>query len=191
MWSHLRRDLPILTEKFLHRHLFDDNKFDEIEIRFYKELLPTLIQFSTQEEISGKKCTANSLEHMVAKFYSGDYSLEKGDRGYYLVLEDLSNHYSMKKGPEGLNFQQINDILVKIAKFHSTTYAFNIKNPEIVKKWNLESWQEKTSNDPEFINLMENCMDNFIKDLKKEEPNLVKPVSNLKKRWDFLALIML
>ena len=126
----------------------------------------------------------------MAKFYSGDYSLEKEERGFYLILKDLSDdHYNMKIGPEGLTFQQMNDILVKLSKFHSTAYAFNIKNPEIIKKWNLESWQEKTSNDSKFINRMEKNMDNFIKDLVNEEPNLVKPVTNFKKRWDFLAII--
>ena len=180
-------EIPIfLAEKLHPRFLYDNLKFDEIEIRFYKELLPNLIQF-THEHISDKKCTENSLQNMVAKFYSGDYSLEKGERGFYLVLKDLANcNYIMKTGPEGLNFQQLNDILVKLAKFHSTAYAFNIKNPEIIKKWNLESWQEKTSNDPKFISRMEKNMDNFIKDLVTEEPNLVKPVTSFRKRWDFL-----
>ena len=123
---------------------------------------------------------------MVAKFYSGNYCLEKEHRGFYLILEDLScQQYSMKTGPEGLNFKQINDALVKIAKFHSTSYAFTRKYPEKVKSWNLKSWCDKVTNDPGFIGFMESCFDSFIKDLETEENHLdlIKPVANLKTRW--------
>ena len=116
---------------------------------------------------------------MVPKFYFGDYSLEKNSRGFYLILEDLSGQYRMKIGPEGLNFNQVNDILVKIAGFHAVAYAYNMKNENF--EW--ESWQLQNSNDPEFFKLVESCFDDFIKDLRTEEPKLVEPISNLKKRW--------
>ena len=91
---------------------------------------------------------------MVPKFYFGDYSLEKKSRGFYLILEDLSGQYRMKIGPDGLNFNQVNDILVKIAKFHAVAYAYNMKNENF--KW--ESWQLKNSKDPEFVKLVEKVL---------------------------------
>ena len=83
-----------------------------------------VVCFST--EYTQEENLAKSLENMVAKFYSGDYCLEKEQRGFYLIMEDLSSQYCMKTGPEGLNFQQISNVLVKIAKFHSAGYAYNI-----------------------------------------------------------------
>jgi len=166
------------------RFVYDDNKYDETEIKFYQELLPDLVRFS--EENGGEENLTKSLENMVAKLYSGDYCLEKEQRGFYLIMEDLSNQYGMKTGPEGLNFQQITDALVKIAKFHCTGYAYNmkrLKNPGQGKNWDLKSWCEKNINDSEFIGYMDTCFDSFIKDLEREDPDLAKAVKNLKKVW--------
>ena len=166
------------------RHLFYLNNFDEVEIRFYKEYLPAIVQF-TKEQLGSEKdnTTAIILENMVPKFYSGDFCLEKEQRGFYMIMDDLSSQYSMKTGPEGLNFQQINDALVKIAKFHSATYAFNLKYPEKVQSWKLKCWLNEWLKDAGFYRLMDTCFDNFIKDLEKENCDLIKPVTNLKEKW--------
>ena len=34
-----------------------------------------------------------SLDEMLVKFYSGDYNLNNEDRGFYLVLDDVSNQF--------------------------------------------------------------------------------------------------
>ena len=114
---------------------------------------------------------------MVPKFYTGNYNLEKDERGFYIILEDLSNHYMMKTDPEGLNFGQVSDILVKIAKFHSTAFVYNMKDQPV---HTYESWQLVTTKDSRFIKNMDASFDIFIKDLENEEPNLVKPTLNLK-----------
>ena len=74
---------------------------------------------------------------MVVKFYSGDYSLDPNDRGFYLILDDLSSQFKVQTSPEGLNFGQLKDILMKIANFHALAYGFTTNNPHAVKKWNL------------------------------------------------------
>ena len=86
-----------------------------------------MVYFSTENTEDEK--LSKSLENMVAKLYSGDYCLEKDQRGFYLIMEDLSaNQYIMPgKGPvksEGFTFDQINHILLKMARFHSLAYAF-------------------------------------------------------------------
>ena len=160
------------------------SNFDEVEVRFYKEYLPAIVEF-TKEQMGTENdnTTATILENMVPKFYSGDYCLEKEQRGFYLIMDDLSSQYRMKNGPEGLNFKQINDALIKIAKFHSAAYAFNMKYPDKVQSWKLKCWLNEWFKDPEIDKLMNTCFDNFIKDLENDNPDLITPVSNLKQKW--------
>ena len=110
--------------------IYDTNNFDEVEITFYKHYLPNLIKFEQS------RCQSSELEDMAPKFYGGDYCLQKGKRGFYLIMEDLSaNHYIMAgKGPaksEGFTFEQINQILLKMARFHSLVYAFELQGWQI------------------------------------------------------------
>jgi len=119
----------------------------------------------------------------VPRFYCGDYSLDKEERGFYLILNDISSQYKLKSVNEGLNFMQINDILVKIAKFHCAAYAFQLKNPEKVKTWNLKSWYEKASDNSGFLSLMEDSFEDVIKDFENEKSDLLKSVLNLKMKW--------
>ena len=166
------------------RHLFYLNNFDEVEIKFYKEYLPAIVQF-TKEFLESEEgnTTATILGNMVPKFYSGNYCLEKEHRGFYMIMDDLSSQYNMKTGPEGLNFKQINDAIIKIAKFHSASYAFNLNHPDKVQSWKLKCWINEWFKDPGIYKLMDTCFNNIIKDLEKENPDLIKPVSNLKQKW--------
>ena len=103
--------------------IYDTNNFDEVEIIFYKKYLPDLIRFEQTN------CKRSELENITPKFYRGDYCLEKEKRGFYLIMEDLSvNCFTMAgKGSarsEGLTFEQVNQILIKMARFHGVSYAF-------------------------------------------------------------------
>ena len=95
------------------------------------------------------------------------------NRAFYLIMEDLSDDYTMKNTPEGLNFDQMNDCLVKLAQFHAVAFAFNLENPQAVKQWGLTSWYEKFLKDEEFIQQMEKCFDSLIKDLSKVNSNVI------------------
>ena len=166
------------------RIFYDTSNLDELEIRFYKEYLPALVDFTKQESSEKENTMLSSSENMVVKFYCGDYSLDKEERGFYLILDDLSSQYKLKTGSEGLNFGQIKDILVKMAKFHAMAYAFNAKNPAKVKNWNLRSWCEKASKHTDFIVLMKSCFDKLVKNYETEKkPDLVKSVDNLQSHW--------
>ena len=166
------------------RTFYDTSNLDELEIRFYKEYLPALVDFTKQESSDKENTKLHSLENMIVKFYCGDYSLDKEERGFYLILNDLSSQYKVKTGPEGLNFGQTKDIFVKIAKFHATAYAFNAKNPAKVNNWNLRSWREKASKHTDFILLMESCFDKLVKSYETaKKSDLVKSVGNLQNYW--------
>ena len=166
------------------RIFYDTSNLDELEIRFYKEYLPALVDFTKQESSEKENTMLNSSENMVVKFYCGDYSLDKEERGFYLILDDLSSQYKVKTGSEGLNFGQIKDILVKMSKFHAMAYAFNAKNPAKVKNWNLRSWCEKASKHTDFIVLMKSCFDKLVKNYETEKkPDFVKSVDNLQSHW--------
>ena len=162
------------------RIFYDTSNLDELEIRFYKEYLPAMVDFNKQECSQKENTMLNSSENMVVKFYCGDYSLDKEERGFYLILDDLSSQYKVKTGPQGLNFGQTKDILVKMAKFHAMAYAFNAKNPAKVKNWNLRSWCEKASKHTNFLAIMESCFDKLVKHYETEKKSdLIKSVGNL------------
>ena len=80
------------------RALFYDVNLDEVEIKFYKEYLVALIDFTKEKS---KLDVADELENMAPKLYSSGYCLEKENRGFYLIMDDISSQYSMKTGPEG------------------------------------------------------------------------------------------
>ena len=163
------------------RIFYDTSNLDELEIRFYKEYLPALVDFTKQQSSEKENYSSDNI---VVKFYCGDYSLDKEERGFYLILDDLSSQYKVKTGSEGLNFGQIKDILVKMAKFHAMAYAFNAKNPAKVKNWNLRSWCEKASKHTNFLALMESCFDKLVKHYETEKKSdLIKSVGNLQMHW--------
>ena len=110
---------------------------------------------------------------MIPRFYSGNYCLKKYERGFYLILEDISDQYGLLKGREDVTLSDIKDVLIKIATFHSVTFAFNSKNPNIVKKWNLKSWFDKALTKPRYVNLMEKCFE-LLKNEKETNPELMK-----------------
>ena len=96
--------------------MYDTNNFDEVEIGFYKNYLPDLVKFERS------RCKNSELEELVPKVYDGNYCLENGKRGFYLIMEDLSaNNYNMAKR---FTFEELNQILQKIARFHSLAYAY-------------------------------------------------------------------
>ena len=61
-------------------------------VHLSQEYLPTLINF-TKEKVLEHEPILQSLHEMLVKFYSGDYNLNNEDRGFYLVLDDVSNQF--------------------------------------------------------------------------------------------------
>ena len=155
---------------------------EEIEIRFYNEFLPALVDFA-KKEIYDNENISKSLERMIPRFYSGDYCLKEDERGFYLILEDISDQYDLLRGREDVFFSEIKDVLVKMAIFHSVAFTFNLKNPNTVRKWNLKPWSDKALTKPRYVNLMEKCFELFQNE-NDTNPSLINVATTLKNTWN-------
>ena len=151
------------TKKFFIKIISDPNhpfygsffkhEFDKIEINFYKKMLPKLVEFE-------KRFIKSELEsQFVPKFFKGDFCLNPENRGFYLILEDISQDFQMNKN--GFNFDQINGILVKMAHFHALTFAYSQK----VEKFDLESFYERLMKGTVLYKMMETNFDIFLNGL--------------------------
>lgn len=155
--------------------MFDIYNFDQVEIQFYKEHLPALI---AMEE---SKRSTSELKFMSPEFFAGDYNMEKDKRGFYVIMDDLSQKgYKMT---QELTFKAANSILAKTATFHALGYAFAKQYPQKVKEWNLSSWYEKFLHDKDFVQVIEKSIETLISDLQEEEPKTASKISNLRKQW--------
>ena len=124
----------ILDKDDPFRYMMDKNAMDRIEIQFYNTFLPQLIQYE-KEKCQGK----SELEQgFVPKVLAADYCLDVEKRGFYIVMEDISDHFDIVKDKEGLSFVQITNALEKLARFHAIGYGFSKAHPDTVKDWNLE-----------------------------------------------------
>ena len=109
----------------------------------------------------------------------GDFCLDLENRGFYLIMEDISGKYQMhNKDFNGLSFAQINGILTKMAHFHALTFACNQKYP----KWELNSLYEKFIIEDDIIEATERNIKILLTDLE-QNPDLHQKVSNLKTNW--------
>ena len=124
----------ILDKDDESRYFMDKNTMDRIEIQFYNIFLPQLIQYE-KENFHGK----SELEQgFVPKVLAADYCLDVEKRGFYIVMEDISDQFDIVKDKEGLSFVQITNALEKLARFHAIGYGFSKAHPDTVKDWNLE-----------------------------------------------------
>ena len=53
------------------------------------------------------------VRSMVCRYFAGQSSLSKDSRGFYVILEDISETYQMPKMEKGLTSEQIFDGLKK------------------------------------------------------------------------------
>jgi len=106
------------------RKFIEEFCIDAKEILTYKELMPRLQAF--EEGIKGR----SDIPSMIPKFYAGDVCMEKENRGYYVILQDLTPEYQMFSLDGGLSQAQIINALEKLAYFHGLTYSFRKQNSD-------------------------------------------------------------
>ena len=150
--------------------------FGKRETFFYRNVIKQLIPFEK------KNCQNPILDTLVPKFYCGDFSIEDGKCGYFLICEDISKHYQLRGFEEGMNKEETILTLKKLAKFHAMSFAFIQDNQELIKSWELYSTHEKYKSDLQ----MEYCFTNYAKMIDiiaKEKPMLRKPLEHLKDHW--------
>ena len=161
------------------RYMMDKNAMDRIEIQFYNTFLPQLIQYE-KEKCQGK----SELEQgFVPKVLAADYCLDVEKRGFYLVMEDISDQFDIVKDEEGLSFVQITNALEKLARFHAIGYGFSKAHPDAVKDWDLEPLYEKFKSDP-FMDGFHNDFQPTVDLFASLDPALKEPLEIIGKRWD-------
>ena len=66
----------------------------------------------------------SELSPYLTKFYGG----ESSKKGFYIILEDISDQFKMRDIAKGLNMDEILEALKALALFHGISYAYGIKN---------------------------------------------------------------
>jgi len=156
------------------RPCYDGKNQEEIEIKFYNEYLLGLVNFAN-EETNGDENISTSLQTMVPKFYGGGFCQENGDRGFFAILEDLSDQFVVKKMSDGFTYTQLDDIFKKLANFHAVSYAFILKHPEKISQWDLRFPGQLAKSKT----LIEKCFGNLAKD----KPDLLASLQSLEEVW--------
>ena len=166
----------VLDKEDRGRQFGDLFEFGKREAFFYTDVIDQLVRFEK------KYCQKPTLETLVPKFYCGDFSIEDGKCGYFLIFDDISDKYELRGFQEGMRKKDAISTLKKLGKFHAISFAFINKNEELVKSWGLKSAHEKYKSDLQ----LQYCFTNFAKMIDiiaKEKPKLRKPLEYLRTHW--------
>ena len=169
----------ILDKDDKSRYFMDKNTMDRIEIQFYNIFLPQLIQYE-KENFHGK----SELEQgFVPKVLAADYCLDVEKRGFYIVMEDISDHFDIVKDKEGLSLAQITNALEKLARFHAIGYGFSKAHPDTVEDWYLEPLYEKFKSDP-FMDAFRTDFQPIVDMFAELDPALREHLEMIGKQWN-------
>ena len=61
---------------------------------------------------------------MLCKFWAAKCSLAKESRGFYVILEDISESFAMPDLDVGLSNEQVSESLKSLACFHAISYCY-------------------------------------------------------------------
>ena len=73
----------------------NDYGIDKKELNVYQDILPTLMEYEIQ--IFGE----SKLQMKIPKFYAGGYTGSGSTYGFYLIIEDVSDHYKILSNSQG------------------------------------------------------------------------------------------
>lgn len=148
---------------------FESKSFDQVEVDFYAKVLADLLSFEEH---------GSMLEKIIPVFYAGDYCLDKDNRGFYLILQDISaSGFEMRSQ---FNQEEIQNVMENIAIFHAISHAFLLKNPDYLEKQNFPSTFETFINDQDFVQMTERNIEKFVQD---QPLDLKEKAENFKKNW--------
>ena len=149
---------------------------DTTEVIAYSEVLPQLIDF----EKSYLK--ESRLEQAIPKFYAGGSN--KSNQGFFLILEDLSENFTMFDNGKGLDIKYVNWSMEEIAHYHAVSYAYGVKNGV---KWNEKypAIFPRFMEDQGLLDSVEANLKLFEKDLEENEApkDLIEKLSSFAKRY--------
>jgi len=167
----------ILDKEDPFRYMMDTHAMDRIEILFYNTFLPDMIKFE-KERCGGK----SELETLVPKVLAADYCLDKENRGFYLVMEDVSDRFKMIQTAEGISLAQASDCFDRLARFHAIGHAFVKGQSEAIEGWKLDPLYEKFKNDPFWTDFLKNY-DATVETISKLNPELKDSLETIGKKW--------
>ena len=108
----IRRENSNIEKLFLKITLPSENPFqtfiathnvDLNEVKLYTETLPEMVEF---EKLRLENSNSR-LERILPKYYAGGASFEEGKRGFFLILEDLSEDFCIFENKKGLTIERL------------------------------------------------------------------------------------
>lgn len=163
----------ILDKEDPLRFMMDKIDFDRIEISTYKSFIPELIKY---EKLYCDP-ERSQLEDLIPSIYAADYCLDKQNRGYYLIMEDISDKYSLIATEEGLSYLQVSKAVEKLARFHATGFAFVKNKPSVIESWKLSPIYP-------FIDDFKRGIDaSIVEAITNEKPDFRKHIETIDKNW--------
>ena len=76
----------------------NDYGIDKKELNVYQEILPALMEYEIQTFGQSK------LQMKIPKFYAGGFTGSGATYGFYLIIEDVSDHYKILSNSEGMDW---------------------------------------------------------------------------------------
>jgi hypothetical protein len=144
---------------------------DQRGLTLYTKYLPKLVKFEMEQ------LGHSELVNISPTFYAGDFSKSLDQRGFFLIMEDLTPDFEMVNNLDGLSLKQLNSALKKIARFHAVSYAFGQVN----------QLDFGTILKPKFAQFMSdlNQLTLAVADLESNDKtkHLAKPIANLAKNY--------
>lgn len=112
--------IKIMPPPHLPQKVFIENfALDAIEVATYSSVFKQLEDFEREQLGS-----SSEIRSISCKFYAGDCCQDKNNRGFYIILEDISETFKMPDFSNGLNDDQIKNSLRHLAYFHSLSYCY-------------------------------------------------------------------
>ncbi len=119
------------TKLFIKIGVSEDNPYasftllsqvDVREVKAYQDDIAALVAF--EKECLGKA----QLEQSLPKIYASGYDASDGNRGIYIVMEDLTVNHNMVNYLDGLSKDQMTAAVESIASFHAISHCYSKVN---------------------------------------------------------------
>ena len=156
--------IKIMPHEEGQRVFIENQPIDAIEIKTYDKILPMLQDFESME------LGSNMIKSMVCRYFGGQSSLSKDSRGFYVIMEDISETYQMSKMERELTSEQILDGLKKLAYFHGLSYCYAKKHNVDFLKDNVTPYFEFFK-DPGILQHIDTMFKRIIHQMKLREEN--------------------
>ena len=104
------------------RVFIEDFGLDDREVETFTRILGQLETF--EKETLGQ----SGIKSITCRFFAGNCCQEKSNRGFYVVMEDISSDYTMPDLDKGMSKGQIESALKKLAYLHALSYCYGQKS---------------------------------------------------------------